>query len=125
MNRAEREELGQQFQDHPEWGFISRYGRTGRIQEADAKSKTVTISTPKGSLSASVDNDTVIRESKKDGESLTFEDLTAGGLITVNGDLGENSTITASEILLIDDTESGFNIRPHSGEGPAFVPVFP
>ena len=96
------------------------YGRTGRIQEVDVENKTVTVSTPKGLLSAKVKDNTAIRESKRDGKSLTFEALTAGGLITVNGDLGENSTIKASEIRVIDDTESGFNIRPHSGEGPAF-----
>ncbi len=125
MNRAEQDELSQQFRDQPEWGFISMYGRTGRIQEVDVENKTVTVSTPKGLLSARVKDNTAIRESKRDGQSLTFEALTAGGLITVNGDLGENSTIKASEIRVIDDTESGFNTRPHSGEGPAFVPVFP
>lgn len=125
MDQAEREELARKFHEHPEWGFISKHGRTGRIDEVDAKSRTVSVNTPHGSLTASLNDDTVIREGKKNGEGLTFDNLVSGGLITVNGNLGEDSTVVASEILVIDDSESGYNIRPYSGEGSAFVPVFP
>jgi hypothetical protein len=125
MDRDEQKELERRFHEAPEWGFISRHGRTGRIQEIDSKSSTVAVNTPQGSLSVSLNGDTVIREGKKDGEDLTDADLAVGGLITVNGTAGDNNTIAAAEILVIDDSEDGFNIRPYSGEGSALVPVFP
>ena len=113
-----------QLQEQPAWGFISRYGRTGRVQVIEAKGKTVIVSTPLGSLHAKAGDSTSIRKSNSD-EALAFEDLKNGMLVTVSGAEGQSGAIDASEILVIDDGEGGIDIRPASGEGPTMLPVFP
>jgi hypothetical protein len=122
MSRVEQDELSKQFHEQPEWGFISRYGRTGRIQTIDVESKPVVVRTPKGHLQARAADNTAIRQHKINGKDLTFEDLTTDQLVTVNGERDGDGAIYASEIGVIDgsyDGESGFNIRPYSGQGPA------
>ena len=125
MDRAEQDELSKQFHEQPEWGFISRYGRTGRIQEVDEEGQTIIVSTPKGLLRAILDDNTAVRESKLNGKDLTFEDLSTGRLVTVNGESADDGVIAASEIRVINDGPDGYKIGPYSGEGPAFAPVFP
>jgi hypothetical protein len=126
MNRDDLAEVRKQFQEQASWGFVSQYGRTGRIQSVEAKDKTVQVVTPRGPLHARVDEGTAIRKTKNGEERvLTFEDLTPGMLITVNGPTGTKGDIEASEIQVVPEGEGGFDIRPHSGEGPVSVPVFP
>ena len=95
-------------------------------QSVEAKVKTVQVVTPRGPLHARVGEGTAIRKTKNSEERvLTFEDLTPGMLITVNGPTGTEGDIEASEIQVVPEGEGGFDIRPHSGEGPVAVPVFP
>lgn len=110
-------------QQAAQWGFISRFGRTGRIQSVEAKGETVAVATPRGLLQAKVGEGTTIRKAKKGEETpLAFEDLQAGMLITVNGPIGEAE---ATEILVVPEGEGGFDIKPATGPGPHQVPVFP
>ena len=52
MNQDEIAELKRQFAEHASWGFVSRYGRTGRILSVRADDQTLEITTPRGILYA-------------------------------------------------------------------------
>ena len=126
MNQADIAELKRQLKEQPHWGFVSQYGRTGRIRSVEAKGQTVRVATPRGPLRARVGEDTAIRETKNGEERvLTFEDLTTGMLITVGGPTGTDGDIEASEIQVVPEGEGGFQIKPATGPGPLQVPVFP
>jgi hypothetical protein len=123
MRQDEAAELIKQVKEQGHWGFVSRYGRTGRIQSVEAKGKTVAVATPRGPLRARVGANTVIHQLKNGQEvTFTFEDLSPGMLITVNGPIGEAE---ATEILVVPEGEGGFDIKPATGPGPHQVPVFP
>ena len=124
MSQDDLLEVRRQFQKGSDWGFISRHGCTGRIHELEVEHKTVLVRTPRGPLQARVRDNTSIRKFDN-SEELTLEDLTAGTLVTVNGQEGQSGEIEASEILVIPEGEGGFNIRPARKEGPAMLPVFP
>ena len=95
MNQDEIAELKRQFAEHASWGFVSRYGRTGRI------------------LSVRADR------------ALTFEDLTPGTLVTVDGATGTEENYDAGDIEVVPEGEGGFDIAPATGTGPRLMPVFP
>ena len=126
MSSDDIADLQKQFKDQPQWGFVSRYGRTGIIQSVETKDKTVQVATPRGQLQAKVGEGTAIRETKN-GEVrvLTFNDLTPGLLITVDGPTGTEGDAEASEIQVVPQGEGGFQIKPATGSGPHAVPVFP
>jgi hypothetical protein len=118
---TELRKLRQQFKEQPEWGFISREGRTGRIESIEGN--LLMAQTPKGALQAQLGEMTTVGKAR--GETLTLADLTAGMLVTVNGEFRQRGVIKASEILVIPEGEGGFTIRPRRGDGPNLVPVFP
>ena len=89
MNQDEIAELKKQFAEHASWGFVSRYGRTGRILSVRAADRTLEIATPRGTLHARVGAATNIHQTTNDdSRALTFEDLTPGTLVTVDGATG-------------------------------------
>ena len=47
MNQDEIAELKRQFFEQASWGFVSRYGRTGRILSVRTDDRTLEIATPK------------------------------------------------------------------------------
>ena len=99
MNQDEIAELKRQFFEQASWGFVSRYGRTGRILSVRTDDRTLEIATPRGTLHAKVGAATNIHQTTNDGsKALTFEDLTPGTLVTVDGATGtqENSDAEAS-----------------------------
>lgn len=115
-----RDDLARFRQQAKDWGFISRDGRTGRIERLEGK--TVMMRTPQGLLMATTGEETIIRKSS--GE-VTLADITIGMLVTVNGQQGASGETEASEILVIREGEGGFTIHPGSGENPNMVPIFP
>ena len=127
MSEEDVAEIKQLFEDQQAtWGFVSRYGRTGRIRSVQADEKTLEITTPKGSLRVKVGDDTNISK-PQDGESrpLAFEDLKPGTLITVDGASGTAEGANAGEIEVIPEGEGGFDITPSESSGPRAVPLFP
>ena len=127
MSEEEAADIRRLFDDQQgTWGFVSRYGRTGRIQLVQEDEKTLEVSTPKGSLRVKVGDDTSISKTE-DGESkaLTFEDLTPGTLVTVDGSTGTKEGADAGEIQVIPEGEGGFDITPSDSSGPRLVPLFP
>ena len=74
MNQDEIAELKRQFFEQASWGFVSRYGRTGRILSVRADDRTLEIATPRGTLHAKVGAATNIHQTTNDGsKALTFE----------------------------------------------------
>ena len=72
MNRDELAEIRRQVRDQAGWGFVSRYGRTGRIRSIQDDEITVQIDTPHGPMLARVVEGTAIqittlRPSEKQG----------------------------------------------------------
>lgn len=127
MTPDELENLRRQVEEQASWGFVSRYGRTGRIQSVQAGDKTVQINTPTGELLAKVGDETNIhRFTNEEVRTLTFEDLTPGMLVTVDGLTGTKENAEAGEIEVIPEIEGEFRIQPIiSGDGPFMVRVFP
>ena len=127
MNPDEITELKRQFAEHASWGFVSRYGRTGRILAVRrADDQTLEIATPRGTLHARVGAATNIHQTKNDGSrALTFEDLTPGTLVTVDGATGTKENSDAGDIELVPEGEGGFDITPEASSGPRLIPVFP
>lgn len=110
-------ELKRLYQEQAAWGFISRYGRTGRIDSLQLEDGTIHINTPKGFLRANVGADTVIeRNIANEIQLLTLDDLTLGTLITVT---------ESGDIQVVPEGEGGFNLTPAAGAGPRSIPVFP
>ncbi len=112
------------------WGYVSQYGRTGRITSFNTDTDTFSVQTPKGVLTVTVgDNTHVYRaedSSTEDVEDLTFNDLAVGTLIIVDGETGTQKGATAAKIEVIKEGDKGYNIRPADGdEGPRLVPLFP
>ena len=127
MSEEEAADIRRLFDDQQgTWGFVGRYGRTGRIQLVQEDEKTLEVSTPKGSLRVKVGDDTSISKTE-DGESkaLTIEDLTPGTLVTVDGSTGTKEGADAGEIQVIPEGEGGFDITPSDSSGPRLVPLFP
>ena len=113
-------DLKRQMEEQASWGFVSRYGRTGRIQSVQAEDKTIQINTPKGALQATVGDGTNIHKTtNEEVRTLTFEELTPGMLVTVDGSNGTRENADASEIQVIPEGEGGFNIQPVAGDGPS------
>ena len=67
MNQDEIAELKRQFAEQASWGFVSRYGRTGRILSVRAGDQTLEIATPRGTLHARVGVATNIHQTTNDG----------------------------------------------------------
>ena len=126
MNEDEIAELKRQFFEQASWGFVSRYGRTGRILSVRADDRTLEIATPRGTLHAKVGAATNIHRTTNDGsKALTFEDLTPGTLVTVDGATGTQENSDAEDIEVVPEGEGGFGIAPAAGSGPRLMPVFP
>ena len=126
MNQDEIAELKRQFFEQASWGFVSRYGRTGRILSVRADDRTLEIATPRGTLHARVGAATNIHQTTNDGsKALTFEDLTPGTLVTVDGATGTQENSDAEDIEVVPEGEGGFGIAPAAGPGPRLMPVFP
>ena len=126
MNQDEITELKKQFAEQASWGFVSRYGRTGRILSVRADDQTLEIATPRGTLHTRVGAATNIHRATNDGfRALTFEDLTPGTLVTVDGATGTQENSDAGDIELVPEGEGGFDITPAAGSGPRLMPVFP
>ena len=112
-----------QFAEHASWGFVSRYRLTGRIRSDD---RTLEIATPKGTLHARVGAATTIHQTTNDdSRALTFEDLTPGILVKVDGVTGTQDNSDAGDIQVVPEGEGGFDIAPAAGPGPHLMPVFP
>ena len=80
-----QDEIAEQFAEQASWGFVSRYGRTGRILSVRADDQTLEIATPRGILYARVGAATNIHQTTNDdSRALTFEDLTPGTLVTLH-----------------------------------------
>ena len=126
MNQDEIAELKRQFFEQASWGFVSRHGRTGRILSVRTEDRTLKIATPRGALHARVGAATNIHQTTNDGsKALTFEDLTPGTLVTVDGATGTQEDSAAGDIELVPEGEGGFDIAPAAGSGPRLMPVFP
>ena len=126
MNQDEIAELKRQFAEQASLGFVSRYGRTGRILSVGADDQTLEITTPRGILYARVGAATNIHQTTNDdSRALTFEDLTPGTLVTVDGVTGTEENSDAGDIEVVPEGEGGFDIAPATGSGPRLMPVFP
>ena len=107
-------------------GFVSRYGRTGRILSVRADDRTLEIATPSGTLHAKVGAATNIHQTTNDdSRAPTFEDLIPGTLVTVDGATGTEENYDAGDIEVVPEGEGGFDIAPATGTGPRLMPVFP
>ena len=87
MNDVDPEEIKRQFDDQKNWGFVSRFGRTGRVQSVDTEEKTVEVNTPLGPKMFTVGERTTIRKGGGD-QKYTLDDLVVGALVTVDGETG-------------------------------------
>ena len=126
MNQDEIAELKRQFFEQASWGFVSRYGRTGRILSVRTDDRTLEIATPRGTLHARVGAATNIHQTTNDGsKALAFEDLTPGTLVTVDGATGTQENSDAEDLAVVPEGEGGFGIAPAAGPGPRLMPVFP
>ena len=126
MNQDEFAEIRRQAMDQAGWGFVSRYGRTGRIRSISDDEKTVQIDTPHGPMLARVGEGTAIHITTAGAaRALTFEDLAPGMLVTVDGKTGTLENAAAGEIEVVPEGEGGFDIQPATGDGPLLVPLLP
>ena len=126
MDQDESAELKRQFAEQASWGFVSRYGRTGRILSVRTDDRTLEIATPRGALHARVGAATNIHQNTNAvSRSLTFEDLTPGILVTVDGATGTQENSAAGDIEVVPEGEGGFDIAPATGPGPRLMPIFP
>ena len=99
MSPEEAATLRRQMEEQASWGFVSRYGRTGRIQVVETGDKMLRIDTPTGQLNVKVVEDTTIhRTTVEESRTLTFEDLARGMLVTVDGSTGTAENAEAGEI---------------------------
>ena len=86
MNQDEFAEIRRQAREQAGWGFVSRYGRTGRIRSIQDDEKTVQIDTPHGPMIARVGAGTAIQiTTAGEARGLTFEDLVPGMLAPWTG----------------------------------------
>ena len=126
MRADDIDDLKKQFVSKPEFGFLTKYGRTGRIESVDGETHTLQVITPKGSFAARVGAATVGRRSRnKTQETLGFSDLTQRTLVTVDGPLFSESGDEAAIVEVIPTGTGGFSITPAEGDGPHAVPIFP
>ena len=126
MDQDEISELKKQFAEQASWGFVSRYGRTGRIMSVRTDDQTLEIATPRGTLHARVGVATNIHRTTTDeSKDLIFEDLTPGTLVTVDGVTGTQENSDAGDIEVVPEGEGGFDIAPATGTGPRLMPIFP
>ena len=126
MDQDEIADLKRQFFEQASWGFVSRYGRTGRILSVRTEDRTLEIATPRGTLHVRVGAATNIHQTTTDeSKELIFEDLTPGILVTVDGATGTQENSAAGDIELVPEGEGGFDIAPAAGSGPRLMPVFP
>ena len=126
MTSEEIQDLKEQVQNHPEFGFVTKSGRTGKIDAVDSDNQQIVVDTPKGeSFTADVGDGTIIkRVIKGEEETLTFADLTSGTLVTVTGPINdERGNATIVEVVPVG--EDGFTITPSDGTGPSQMPVLP
>ena len=124
MNQDEIAELKRQFAEQASWGFVSRYGRTGRILSVRADGQTLEIATPRGILYARVGAATNIHRTTND-DSRALTDLTPGTLVTVDGVTGTQENSDAGDIEVVPEGKGGFDIAPATGSGPRLMLVFP
>ena len=126
MNQDEFAEIQRQAREQAGWGFVSRYGRTGRIRSIQDDEKTVQIDTPHGPMLARVGAGTAIQiTTAGEARGLTFEDLVPGMLVTVDGKTGTPENAAAGEIEVVPEGEGGFDIQPATGGGSLLVPLLP
>lgn len=115
-------------QQKDEWGYVSQFGRTGRIVSINENE--VTVNTPTGELSFSVNANTKIHQyNGKDSDALRVDNLQVGLLVIVDGATGTPSKGAAQDIEVLKEGPAGFNIAPLNGEddsdNPRRVPIFP
>ncbi len=126
MDQDEIADLKRQFFEQASWGFVSRHGRTGRILSVRTEDRTLEIATPRGTLHVRVGAATNIHQTTKAvSRALTFEDLTPGMLVTVDGATGTQEDSAAGDIELVPEGEGGFDIVSAIGSGPRIMPIFP
>ena len=65
------------------------------------------------------DGTNIHKTTNEEVRTLTFEELTPGMLVTVDGSNGTRENADASEIQVIQEGEGGFNIQPVAGDGPS------
>ena len=84
------------------------------------------LETPNGTNKVRVGSGTTIRRESGDGSrALGFRDLSAGDLVTVDGDSGTPEGAEARDIEVIDAGEDGFNITPGAKQGARTALLFP
>ena len=126
MNQDEFAAIRRQVREQSGWGFVSRYGRTGRIRSISDREKTVQIDIPQGPMLARVGAGTAIQiATAGEARVLAFEDLAPGMLVTVDGKTGTPENAAAGEIEVVPEWEGGFDIQPATGGGPLLVPLLP
>ncbi len=126
MTSEEIQDLKEQVRSHPEFGFVTRSGRTGKIDAVDSDNQQIVVDTPRGkSFTSGVGNRTIIkRVIKGEEETLAFADLTPGALVTVAGPINdERGNATTVEVVPVG--KDGFTITPSDGAGPFQMPVLP
>ena len=126
MTSEEIQDLKEQMRNHPEFGFVTRSGRTGKIEAVDSDNQQIVVDTPKGeSFTANVGDRTIIkRVIKGEEETLAFADLTSGTLVTVTGPINDDRG-NAIIIEVVPVGKDGFTITPSDGTGPFQMPVLP
>ena len=131
MSSEETADLKEAFDEQQAtWGYVSQYGRTGRITSVDTDNKTLKVETPKGVLTVAVGDNTSIYRAKdsntRDVEDLNFDAIVVGTLVIVDGETGTDKGADASEIEVIKEGTGGYNITPaNEDEEPRLVPLFP
>ena len=128
MNSEEASDLKEAFDEQQAtWGFVSQYGRTGRITSVHEDEKTLNVDTPKGVLTVTVGDNTNIFRADDDGSTtLDFEDLAVGSLVIVDGETGTDKGSDAGVIEVLKEGDDGFNVEPSRGdEDFRMVPLFP
>lgn len=120
--RDELAEARRQLKEDPSRGYVSIGGNTGRVTSVDSVSAHVTIDTPKGEVTVSIGDETVIREYGS-GNQMTADDLTNSKLVVIGSEQTPGGDVSLLEV--VPEGEDGYKISPASVDGPAMVPVFP
>ena len=92
-------------------GFGGGGGLVGTLESVEGD--TISLSTPQGTLKATVGGETVIRQTAQIG----LEDLLEGMRLTVVGERGEDGTVEARTVIVIPEGSEGFGGGGIGGRG--------
>ena len=96
------DQLRQQFKGQSGPGFASGSSIMGTLEKVEGN--TITVNTPKGTLQATVGENTTIQKI----DEVTIADLLEGMYVTVTGAPGEDGAVEARSIVITPEGAGGF-----------------